>query len=375
MRRATRRPAARRRRAPARDELRRAPGRDSRRRSSSRATSTSRSRESRRSSELTSRTGGALLGRRARRVDHVLVRGRLCAPPPSPCAVAGRAAQLGGRSSRTTPPVEVEVPEPAPPQPAPVEPAVEEPRLPTLAETLSAPCRSRQPEAACPAAAGRADACDRSEPLPTPVEPLPVEPPPVPVEPQPAPVETTASSRYAASAAVRSPSSARDRLERRDHVRDVLVELEPEQLRARVDLVAVDPGGERRLLQLLAHRLRLEAVEPGRADEPARVDEPRQLVAGEQRPLERRVARASRGARRARAPPRSRPPGSPPRAGSARRPADACRASGGSRSRSRAAARSRARAPRPRRSAGRRTRSTPRPPARGAAAPRSSCSS
>ena len=35
------------------------------------------------------------------------------------------------------------------------------------------------------------------------------------------------------------PELARDRLQRLDHVRDVLVELEPEQLGARVDLVAV----------------------------------------------------------------------------------------------------------------------------------------
>jgi hypothetical protein len=35
---------------------------------------------------------------------------------------------------------------------------------------------------------------------------------------------------------------ARDRLHARDDVRDVLVELEPEQLGARVDLVAMDAG-------------------------------------------------------------------------------------------------------------------------------------
>src|SRR5262245_8024739 len=81
-----------------------------------------------------------------------------------------------------------------------------------------------------------------------------------------------------------------DRLHRRDDVRDVLVELELEQLRALVDLVAVHAGGEGRLLQLLAHRLRLEAFEAVRAHEPTSVDESGQLVAGKARLLERRVA-------------------------------------------------------------------------------------
>ena len=71
----------------------------------------------------------------------------------------------------------------------------------------------------------------------------------------------------------------------------MLVELEAEQLRAGVDLVTVDAGRERRLLQLLAHRLRLEALEPGRPHEPARVDEARELVAREERLLQRRLAR------------------------------------------------------------------------------------
>ena len=71
----------------------------------------------------------------------------------------------------------------------------------------------------------------------------------------------------------------------------MLVELEPEELRARVDLVAVHARGERRLLELLLHRLRLEPLEAGRADEPARVHEPRQLVAREEHLLELRVAR------------------------------------------------------------------------------------
>ncbi len=87
------------------------------------------------------------------------------------------------------------------------------------------------------------------------------------------------------------PELRRDRLERLDHVADVVVQLEPEQLRAGVDLVAVDAGRERRLLELLLHGLRLEAVDARRPHEPARVDEPGELVAGEERLLERRVAR------------------------------------------------------------------------------------
>src|SRR5581483_1947571 len=87
------------------------------------------------------------------------------------------------------------------------------------------------------------------------------------------------------------PQLAGDRLQRRDHVRDVLVEVELEQLGAVVDVLARDARGERRLLQLLLDRLRLEALEAGRAHEPARVHESGQLVAGEERPLERRVAR------------------------------------------------------------------------------------
>ena len=57
-----------------------------------------------------------------------------------------------------------------------------------------------------------------------------------------------------------------DRLQRRDHVRDVLVELDAELLRALVDVVARDARRERRLLQLLPHRLRLEPLQPRRAD-------------------------------------------------------------------------------------------------------------
>ena len=71
----------------------------------------------------------------------------------------------------------------------------------------------------------------------------------------------------------------------------MLVEVESEELGARVDLVAMDARGERRLLELLLHRLRLEAVEPGRPYEPAGVHEPGELVAGEEHLLELRVAR------------------------------------------------------------------------------------
>src|SRR5436190_13823172 len=55
----------------------------------------------------------------------------------------------------------------------------------------------------------------------------------------------------------------------------------------------MDTGGERGLLQLLAHRLRLEPVDAGRPHEPARVDKARQLVTCEQRLLQKRVSRQS----------------------------------------------------------------------------------
>ena len=74
-------------------------------------------------------------------------------------------------------------------------------------------------------------------------------------------------------------------------LRDVLVELDAELLGALVDVVPVDAGGERRLLQLLLHRLRLERRDPVGPHEPAGVDEAGELVAGEERLLQRRVAR------------------------------------------------------------------------------------
>ena len=72
---------------------------------------------------------------------------------------------------------------------------------------------------------------------------------------------------------------AGDRLQRRDYVRDVLVEVELEEVGALVDVLARDAGGELRLLQFLLHRLRLEPLEACGADEAARVDEAGQLVA------------------------------------------------------------------------------------------------
>ena len=69
----------------------------------------------------------------------------------------------------------------------------------------------------------------------------------------------------------------------------MLVEVDPDQLGALVDLVAVHAGREGRLLQLLAHGLWLQGVDAVRAHEAAGVNEARQLVAGEQRPFERGV--------------------------------------------------------------------------------------
>ena len=72
---------------------------------------------------------------------------------------------------------------------------------------------------------------------------------------------------------------------------DVLVEVDAESFGACIHLVAVHAGGERRLLELLLHRLRLQPLEPGRPDEAARVHEAAELVAGEERLLEQRVPR------------------------------------------------------------------------------------
>ena len=66
-------------------------------------------------------------------------------------------------------------------------------------------------------------------------------------------------------------------------------ELDAELLRALVDVVAVDSRRERRLLQLFLDGLRLECLDPVRANEPACVDEPAELVAGEEGLLELRV--------------------------------------------------------------------------------------
>ena len=120
---------------------------------------------------------------------------------------------------------------------------------------------------------------------------------------------STGSSPGSSRLGGRQAELGRDRLQRRDDVRDVLVELEPEQLGARVDLVAVHAGGERRLLQLLL------------APTSARAPRGRWAARARRRgrsPRARRRRRASssaacraasRGARRARAPPRSRSSG------------------------------------------------------------------
>src|SRR4029077_7379264 len=71
----------------------------------------------------------------------------------------------------------------------------------------------------------------------------------------------------------------------------MVVELAAELLRSLVDVLAVDAGREGRLLELLLDRLRLQAVEPGRAYERAGVHKAAQLIAGEERLLQRRVPR------------------------------------------------------------------------------------
>ena len=70
-----------------------------------------------------------------------------------------------------------------------------------------------------------------------------------------------------ASAAVRRPSSARSAAAPRSTFAMCSSSSSPSSSAPCVDLVAVDAGRERRLLQLLAHRLRLQAVEAGRAHE------------------------------------------------------------------------------------------------------------
>src|SRR4051794_35233875 len=62
--------------------------------------------------------------------------------------------------------------------------------------------------------------------------------------------------------------------ERLDDERDVLALVDAELLDPALDLIAVDLGGERRLLQLLAHRFRLHSLDPRGADERACGDEP-----------------------------------------------------------------------------------------------------
>src|SRR5687767_7362777 len=80
-------------------------------------------------------------------------------------------------------------------------------------------------------------------------------------------------------------------LERRDHEREVLVEVDAERLGAVAQLVAVDRRGEGRRLHLLLDRLGRHAVDALRAHVGARHKEPAQLVDGEQRLLHRALAR------------------------------------------------------------------------------------
>ena len=80
-------------------------------------------------------------------------------------------------------------------------------------------------------------------------------------------------------------------LERRDDERDVLVEVDPERLGARPQLLAVDRGGERGRLHLLLDGLGGEPVDALRAHVGAGHHEARELVDRVQRLLEQRVAR------------------------------------------------------------------------------------
>src|SRR5215207_6383956 len=100
------------------------------------------------------------------------------------------------------------------------------------------------------------------------------------------------SPRSGRSCGVRRRSQtelARDWLHRVRNRLDVLVEVDAEELRTFIDLVAVHARRERRLLQLLLDRPRRQRLDPVRPDEAARVDEARQLVAGEERSFEIRV--------------------------------------------------------------------------------------
>ena len=95
--------------------------------------------------------------------------------------------------------------------------------------------------------------------------------------------------RHAAAGAVEL-ELVRSLLQRGDHEREVLVEVDAERLRALAQLVAVDRGREGRRLHLLLDRLRRQAVDPGGADVGAGHDEARQLVDREQRLLHLAVA-------------------------------------------------------------------------------------
>src|SRR5215207_6145228 len=66
--------------------------------------------------------------------------------------------------------------------------------------------------------------------------------------------------------------------DRIDHELDVLVFVNAQLLDGAGDLIAVDLGCERGLLQLLANRLRLHPLDPRGTNQRARGDEPRQLI-------------------------------------------------------------------------------------------------
>jgi hypothetical protein len=161
---------------------------------------------------------------------------------------------------------------------------------------------------------------------------------------------------------------ARVLLHRRDHEREVLVEVHAEIAGRRAQLLAIDRGGEAGLLELLLDRLRGHAVDALGADVRDGGDEPRQLVDGVEGLLHARLAghaEDGRRARRRRARPR---PGSPAvRAPSGRDGGGRSPDRGSARSRGRGAFPSRPRAPRPRRTRAHRRASPPRRPAHGGA--------
>src|SRR4029079_18653675 len=75
------------------------------------------------------------------------------------------------------------------------------------------------------------------------------------------------------------PELGGDRAQGGDHEGDVLVEVDAQLLGTLDDLVAVHAAGEARLLQLLAHRLRLEGRDSGGPCEAARQPQTPHLLA------------------------------------------------------------------------------------------------